>query len=187
MVFCCFTTKREDKYNNTVTISDSDSETSFVSDISNNRLTKYNLLLHSATWKNTPKFIPDIKYGKVIKVYDGDTITVAAQPYPNSDFFRFSIRLFGIDTPELISKDAVEKKAAKFVKYKLETLILYKFVHIDVMHYDKYGRIVAKIFINTMHTDVSTWLLENNYALKYDGGTKPNADWDKIISVNTNS
>jgi len=34
--------------------------------------------------------VPPIKHGRVIKVYDGDTITVAARmPYPKSPLYRF--------------------------------------------------------------------------------------------------
>jgi hypothetical protein len=35
--------------------------------------------LSHATWKTCKPFIPPISLGKVIKVYDGDTITIATK------------------------------------------------------------------------------------------------------------
>ena len=53
-------------------------------------------------WKDTIPFIPPISGGVVIKVYDGDTITIASKlPYKKSPLYRFSVRLNGIDSPEI--------------------------------------------------------------------------------------
>ena len=54
------------------------------------------------TWDDTIQFVFPIYKGQVIKVYDGDTITIAAyMPYiDSSPLFRFSVRLNGIDTPK---------------------------------------------------------------------------------------
>ena len=36
-------------------------------------------------WKDTVKFVPPIISGMVLKVYDGDTITIASKlPYPSN-------------------------------------------------------------------------------------------------------
>ena len=45
--------------------------------------------LQDSTWENTDPFSPDVKFGKVIKVYDGDTITIAAKPYKDYPVYRF--------------------------------------------------------------------------------------------------
>ena len=51
-------------------------------------------------WKDCIPFVPPIAMGFVIKVYDGDTITIASKlPYPDSPLYRFSVRLNGIDCP----------------------------------------------------------------------------------------
>ena len=42
---------------------------------------------------------------KCIKVYDGDTITVAFIPKGLKDFYKYTIRLNGIDSPEIKSKN----------------------------------------------------------------------------------
>ena len=55
--------------------------------------------------KETKIFIPPVSIAKVIKVYDGDTITVASRlPFTDERkdiIWRFSVRLNGIDCPEI--------------------------------------------------------------------------------------
>ena len=70
--------------------------------------------LANIEYKDTVTFVFPIKYGKVVKVYDGDTITIAAK-FPNTDgpIYRFSVRLDGIDTPEIKGKTQAEKDLAK--------------------------------------------------------------------------
>ena len=58
---------------------------------------------------NIPKYVPEINQGRVIKVYDGDTITVAGYVKNNPQLFKFSVRLHGIDCPEIKSKKSNDK------------------------------------------------------------------------------
>ena len=63
---------------------------------------KYITSVDKLTWSDTIPFVAPIKGGHVIKVYDGDTITIASiLPYKESPIFRFSVRLAGIDSPEI--------------------------------------------------------------------------------------
>ena len=48
---------------------------------------------------------------KVIKVYDGDTITVEAYPWPGITA-NASVRVDGVDTPEIRGKCESEKRKA---------------------------------------------------------------------------
>ena len=74
-------------------------------------------------WKDTIEFTFPIEGGRVIKVYDGDTITIASKlPFINSPLYRLSVRLNGIDTPEIRGKTEDEKTAAKNVKDELSKL-----------------------------------------------------------------
>ena len=69
-------------------------------------------------YEDTVEFTFPITEGKVIKVYDADTITIASKlPYDESPLYRLSVRLDGIDTPEIKGKDITEeeKEAAKVV------------------------------------------------------------------------
>ena len=64
-------------------------------------------------WEDTTPFVPPITRGRVIKVYDGDTITIAAKlPYQESHLYRFQVRLLGMDAPEMKTDDPAEKRIA---------------------------------------------------------------------------
>lgn len=117
--------------------------------------------LENATLRNTPLFVPPIKYCKVIKVYDGDTIHVAAliQGTP----WRFKVRLREINTPELNKKD--EKDAAIISRDRLKDKLFGTFVKLTEVSVDRYNRVLAKVFLNGQ--DISQWMLENNYAKPY--------------------
>lgn len=125
---------------------------------------------------NTKKYVPDITYGKVIKVYDGDTITIATQLYngslvPKKDMYKFSVRMIGIDTPEIKSSNVAEQERAIIARDALSTLIIGKVVRLENISYDKYGRLLCKVFLKDL--DICEWMVEHNYAVVYNGGTKP--------------
>lgn len=133
------------------------------------------LELEHADYLNTIPFIPPIKYGKVIKVYDGDTITIASKIYPGSLIYRFPVRLNGIDSPEIKGKNELEKKLAKKSRDALHELIFGKIVEVRNISNEKYGRLLCDVYLDGIH--VNKWMLENNYAIEYDGGKK-NTDWE---------
>ena len=125
----------------------------------------------SIDWKDTIPFVPPINQGFVIKVYDGDTITIASKlPYPESPLYRFSVRLNGIDCPEIKGKDNNEKQCAQIAKNEVIDLVLNKEIHLKNIQTEKYGRILADVYINNLH--VNQHLIEKRLAVKYDGGTK---------------
>jgi endonuclease YncB( thermonuclease family) len=134
--------------------------------------------LEKVDYKSTIEFVPPISLCKVIKVYDGDTITVAAR-LPNSigPIYRFQVRLLGIDTAEIKGGSANETIIAKQTRAALSELIFGKIVKLKNCHNEKYGRILADVYLDDMH--VNKWLIDNNYAVEYDGGKKhkPTA-WD---------
>ena len=123
-------------------------------------------------WKDTKPFVVPLNGGHVIKVYDGDTITVANKLpiYHCNDMFRFSVRLNGIDTPEIKGKNDDEKEAAKVAKNALSEKILHKYVVLKNVSTEKYGRILADVYLGDLH--INKWMLDNRYAVSYDGGTK---------------
>lgn len=122
-------------------------------------------------WKDTIPFVAPVLGGRVIKVYDGDTITIASKlPYEASPLYRFSVRLNGIDTPEIKSKNNEEKIAAINVRKILSELILHKYVRLENIQTEKYGRILADVYIENLH--INKYLLDNKYAVPYDGGKK---------------
>lgn len=127
--------------------------------------------LQNIQYSDTIEFVPPITYGKVIKVYDGDTITICSKlPYNDSPIYRFNVRLNGIDSPEIKGKTEQEKILAKTSRDALSKLILGKYVTLKNTSTEKYGRILANIFLDNIN--VNQWMLDNNYAVYYDGGTK---------------
>ena len=122
-------------------------------------------------WDDTVEFTFPIYGGRVIKVYDGDTITIASKlPFVESPLYRLSVRLNGIDTPEIKGKTEDEKTAAKQVRDVLSNMILNKYITLANVQTEKYGRILADVYIGELH--VNEWLVSERYAVKYDGGAK---------------
>lgn len=124
--------------------------------------------------KNIKKFIPDIKEGLVISVYDGDTITIACNMYWDKyTAYKFNVRLAGIDSPEIRTRDNDQKKVAILAKKFLENLILNKKIILNNVNYDKYGRILANIYLpGNEDMPISNLLIQKRLAVVYDGGTK---------------
>lgn len=126
-------------------------------------------------WEDTVPFTFPITGGQVIKVYDGDTITIASRlPFEGSPLYRLSIRLNGIDTPEIKGKTSDEKQAAKDVRDILSNMIMNKVIRLDNIQSEKYGRILADVYLGDVH--INQWLVDNRYAVVYDGGTKKRPD-----------
>ena len=124
-------------------------------------------------WEDTSEFRFPINGGRVIKVYDGDTITIATKlPYDSSLLYRLPVRLNGIDTPEIKGKDITddEKTAARITRDYLSNLVLNKYVRLENVSTEKYGRILADVYLDDIH--INQLLLNERFAVLYDGGTK---------------
>lgn len=130
--------------------------------------------LSECTYANTDKFsFNDREFqSKCVKVYDGDSITVVFETF--GKFYRFSVRMYGYDTPELRSSDETEKKYANLSRDCLASLILDKIITVKCRDYDKYGRILADVHIDDIN--VNEHMLQHGYARPYDGGKK--IPWD---------
>ena len=90
-------------------------------------------------------------YAKIVKVYDGDTCYAVF--ILNNKPVKFRIRMEGYDSPEikpLLSKPNRENEiiAANLAKTEMETLVLNKVVKLHCGTWDKYGRLLAKIYID---------------------------------------
>jgi endonuclease YncB( thermonuclease family) len=128
-------------------------------------------LLENVEYGDTIPFVPPIQYGKVIKVYDGDTITIASVlPNTTEPIYRFSIRLNGIDTPEIRGKTQEEKELAVQVRDALTDKIYGKMVELRNVGNEKYGRVLAEIYLDG--ENINQWLVDENFAVAYDGGKK---------------
>ncbi|WP_314989084.1 thermonuclease family protein [uncultured Campylobacter sp.] len=90
---------------------------------------------------------------KVIKVSDGDTITVLQGKQ------QIKVRLFGIDAPEI--KQPYGKKSKQF----LANLIAGEVVEVDENGKDRYKRTIGTIYLNG--ADINAQMVENGYAWAY--------------------
>ena len=122
--------------------------------------------------KSLPKYIPQISEGRIISVYDGDTIHIAGFVINNPELFKFSVRLNGIDCPEMKSGkslDKTEHDVAVIAKSFLSELNN-KIVALRNVGLDKYGRLLADVYFQERHLNKE--MLDKRLAVKYDGGTK---------------
>ena len=133
-------------------------------------------------------------YCRVLDIYDGDTIIVALQVHDNC--YKYTVRMLGIDTCELNSKNInIKLRAIKarntlieyiikptepidVTKYNKQTIkdIFAKNIYlvwIECSFFEKYGRLLANVYIN--HDDKYT-LAEKIINIKlgyyYDGNKK---------------
>ena len=120
--------------------------------------------------------MPAAAYNVAVRyVYDGDTILVvdAGLPEPLKNL---SVRLRGIDTPELRGQCQAEKDKALLAKNYLKSVVG-KNQNITLTNYkwDKYGgRIDA--MVNVDGVDLSKTLIAAGYAVAYNG-TGTRKDW----------
>lgn len=116
-------------------------------------------------------FVPPLTEGIVIKVYDGDTITIVSKlPYEASPLYKFSVRINNIDCPEIRGSDDDEKQCANLAKKYISDLILHERIELRNVGTEKYGRVLADVLINGQ--DIGTLLINQRLALRYNGGTK---------------
>lgn len=126
------------------------------------------LALTPADIKNVPRFIPKPETGRVVSVYDGDTITIVS--FLGKTLYKFSVRLSGIDTPEIRGSGAYEKKLAYSAKEFVEKMCLDKIVELRNHRSEKYGRVLAEVYVN--NNSIGDALVAANLAHTYDGGKK---------------
>lgn len=137
--------------------------------------------LSRISWKTCKPFIPQVTTGKVIKVYDGDTITIATKlSYDKETVYRFPVRLTGIDSAEIKGKTEVEKQMAILARDALASKVLGKMVQLKNVGTEKYGRLLANVYLDDLH--INQWMLDNKFAVPYDGGTKQRPDdWNQMV------
>ena len=134
-----------------------------------------NKSVQAIQYADTVEFVPPIHKGIVVKVYDGDTITVASRLdtagfTATSTLYRFRVRLRGIDTPEIKGSSEAEKTKAKEARDALSAQIMGQEVVLRNVGNEKYGRVLADIYFREVH--MNQWMLDQGYAQVYDGGTK---------------
>ena len=109
---------------------------------------------------------------QIIRVYDGDTFFVNI-PYVHWLIgSNISVRIRGIDTPEIRGGTEETKELARKSKEALIKLFEGRKITLYNLNRDKYFRILADVKADDI--DVKDYMIKNNYAKKYEGGTKDN-------------
>ena len=134
------------------------------------------------TTENKDPYIYRIK--TVGKVVDGDTIDADIDLGFDISLTK-RIRLAGIDTPESRTTNLKEKALGLESKeWMKKTLAGAKDILIKTELPDsteKYGRIIGHLFINGQETSLNNQMIDEGYALAYDGGTK-DMDLELLLS-----
>ena len=119
----------------------------------------------------------NIVEAKVLSVYDGDTIKCA---FPlNNKMYKWNCRLSGVDTPEIRTRNKTEKEYGYKVRNNLREKILGKVVNLECGDFDKDGRLLVKVKCQDDDCSINDWLITNNFAFKYNGGTRKS--WDEYL------
>lgn len=116
------------------------------------------LLIITFSFANTIK-------GKVIKVSDGDTITILK----NNE--KTKIRLYGIDAPEKAQSYGIKSLDV------LNKMIFNKIVEVEVKNKDRYGRLVGVIYFN--NTNINLHMIETGNAWWYKQYAKNEIEYKK--------
>jgi len=186
--YCCFRRKKMDLvYNNEIDIILNQEEVilkQFDNPNPEINIKNHNVDGNDIKWEDTVEFTFPIQGGRVIKVYDADTITIATKlPFETSKLYRIAVRLNGIDAPEIKGKGISDEEKEMAIKARdfVSNLVMNKYIKLENIKNEKYGRILADVYIENTH--LNQLLLDERYAVKYDGGTKikPNS-WKEYKS-----
>ena len=105
--------------------------------------------------------------------YDGDTVKTSIRPF--QDLPPLSIRVRGIDTPEIRGKCLSEKARAQQAKQLMNNLLRDQTITVVPYSWDKYGgRVVADLY-DPNNVKISDIMIREGLARPYNGGAK--ASW----------
>jgi micrococcal nuclease len=113
---------------------------------------------------------------EVISVYDGDTITVMIDQ-GMKHFARVKVRMIGINTPELRTKDLEEKERGYAAKEYLKSRIEGKTIVINTVKKGKFGRWLGVIWLyeegmEELGESLNDEMIRVGHAVSYDGGKR---------------
>lgn len=111
-----------------------------------------------------------------VRNYDADTITFNIPNVHPLIGQKINVRVSGVDTPEVKTKNSCEKNKARDARRLVESMLKQaKRIDLIKVQRDKYFRILADIQIDGQ--SLSHYLLKNGLAYSYDGGRKKIMDW----------
>lgn len=133
-----------------------------------------------------PRTFADVKQMvKLKEVYDGDTIKIITRLDAKETFRVYSLRIHGIDTPEIRTRNVLEKKAGQAAKQVAMHILGSKsLLWVEFTKEDKYGRLMGKLYLTESFTNCchnklikgdlfADQMLHLKQAKPYFGKTKP--------------
>ena len=131
-------------------------------------------------------------FARVVNVIDGDTLSLVIPLFDK--YFKFNVRINGIDTCEVHSNDVEIKDKGLKAKYRVIEMLSKKdikdvlcisrkqiielfntnisIVWIECLDFDKYGRLLGNVFFDNKTKNIADILISEKLAYRYDGGTK---------------
>lgn len=128
-------------------------------------------------WPGVPAFadagktLPGPLPAQVLRVIDGDTVSVRVQVWLGQHV-ETTVRLTGIDAPELRGKCAREQELAKAAQAALGDLLRENAVELYDIRAGKYGGRVLATARTSDGADIATALIARGLARRYDGGRR---------------
>ena len=113
-------------------------------------------------------------WGRVVSLYDGDTLTIALNVF--SSVYKFSVRMNGIDTCEIKSKNEKNKEIACFARSRLLSLIT--------------GKDVSEMSVLNDRRKINNYLNKGMYfvlveCFEFDSSTEPtiSVTSERVVSL----
>ena len=110
-------------------------------------------------------------------IYDGDTIRVRLKCSEPLFCSSLPVRIAGIDTPELKTKDTCERQAAQRAKAYATSFLKAGKIELRNCSRGKYFRLVCDVYSNGQ--SLANALIQRGLAYHYDGGTKTKRNYCK--------
>ena len=113
---------------------------------------------------------------EVLSVYDGDTVTLMIDQ-GMKHFARVKVRLVGINTPEIRTRDLAEKERGYAAKNFLKEMIEGKTVIIHTVKKGKFGRWLGVMWaysegMEELGESINDIMIKEGHAVAYDGGKR---------------
>ena len=107
---------------------------------------------------------------KVVDVYDGDTVKVVF--FTKDELYKWTIRMYGINTPEMRpslknpNRDSIIQNAKQSKMYLISKLKEKDFiVYIKCFGFDKYGRLLGELYPDDKYElSYNTLMINEGYA-----------------------
>ena len=117
------------------------------------------------------QFYGDVVVSEVTSIYDADTFRVNIKHWPDVIGKHVSIRVLGVDAPEIRGKCASEKTAVRKAKqFTVHFLRAGQVVELRKIKRGKYFRLLAEVYVDGKN--LADVLIKANVARPYAGGTR---------------